>query len=58
MTGPIRKPTDWRQGDLWHHAAGLDNFVSLATFESLGNNLVRGNGGGDAAGTITVIGPR
>ena len=30
---------------------GLDNFSSSATFESLGNNSVRGNVGGNTAGT-------
>jgi hypothetical protein len=28
------------------------------TFESLGNNFVRGNTGGDTAGVITVVLPK
>ena len=34
---------------------GINN-VSGVTFESLGNNFVRGNVGGDVNGTITVVG--
>ena len=43
------------------HSTATNNtsngFVQSSTgvFESLGNNLVRGNTGGDTSGTITVI---
>jgi len=35
---------------------GLDNF-NFVTFESLGNNLVRGNLGGSVSGAVTVVAP-
>ena len=39
---------------------GLDNAGGggSVTFESLENNFVRGNLGGDTSGTITVVAPK
>ncbi len=34
---------------------GLNNFGGTATFESLGNNFVRGNVGGDVSAGITIV---
>jgi hypothetical protein len=34
---------------------GLNNFAGSVTFESLGNNFVRGNIAGNTNGTITPI---